>query len=129
MTEYNNIIEIIAPRTIRQVQKNYTPYLNIHLRHQKSQVHKLHRMAKHTDDKNDWLAYKNAKATLNKEITKNKTRYINNKLNNSNNRWNTLKEINNTKGISAPRNIIHNNIIYNNLQKYAILQMITTSKL
>ena len=54
MTEYINIIEIIAPRTIRQVRKNYTPYLNKHLRDQKSQVHKLHLMAKHTDDKNDW---------------------------------------------------------------------------
>ena len=70
MTEYNNIIEIIAPRTIRQVCKNYTPYLNKHLRHKNYQLQKLHRMAKHTDDKNDWLAYKNAKATLNKEITK-----------------------------------------------------------
>ena len=72
MTEFNNIIEIIAPRTKRQVRKNYTPYLNKHLRHQKTQLHNLHRMAKHTDDINDWLAYKNAKAVLNKEITKKK---------------------------------------------------------
>ena len=74
-------------------------------------------MAKHTDDINDWLAYKNAKATLNKEISKNKTQYINNKLENSNGRWNTLKEIDNTKDITAPRNIIHKDIIYNNPQK------------
>ena len=58
-------------------------------------------MAKHTDDKNDWLAYKNAKATINKEITKNETQYINNKHNNSNDRWNTLQEINHTKGITS----------------------------
>merc|ERR1712240_161185 len=99
------------------VRKNYTPYLNKHLRHQKTQLHNLHRRAKHTDDINDWLAYKNAKATLSKEITKNKTQYINNKLNNSNDRLNTLQEINNTKGITAPRNIIHTKIIYNNPQK------------
>ena len=27
MSEYNNIIDIISPRTIRQVCKNYTPYI------------------------------------------------------------------------------------------------------
>ena len=28
MSEFNNIIDIISPRTIRQVRKNYTPYIN-----------------------------------------------------------------------------------------------------
>merc|ERR1712240_888005 len=35
MREYNNIIEIIAPRTNRQVKKNYTPYLDKETREEK----------------------------------------------------------------------------------------------
>merc|ERR1712240_873999 len=35
MREYNNIIEIIAPQTKRQVKKNYTPYLNKETREEK----------------------------------------------------------------------------------------------
>ena len=86
MTEYNNIIDIISPKTIRQVLKNYTPYINKTLRQKQQKLHKLHLRAKHTGDKTDWTEYKNNKATINKEITKNKTDYINKKLNNSTNR-------------------------------------------
>lgn len=31
MSEYNNIIDIVSPHIIRQVQKNYTPYINKNL--------------------------------------------------------------------------------------------------
>ena len=117
MTEYNNIIDIISPRTIRQVLKNYTPYINKTLRQKQRQLHKLHIRAKHTGDTTDWTEYKNNKATINKEISTNKTNYINKKLNNSTDRWKTLQDINNTKGITTPRNIIHNNKIYNNIQQ------------
>ena len=55
--------------------------------------------AKHIGDKTDWTEYKNNKATLNKEIQTNKTNYINKKLNSSTDRWRTLQDINNTKGI------------------------------
>merc|ERR1712240_504801 len=48
MTEYNNIIEIIAPRTKRQVRKNYTPHLNKTTRQQKHNLQNLHNKAKHS---------------------------------------------------------------------------------
>lgn len=72
--------------------------------------------AKHSRDKTDWTEYKNNKATLKKEIHNNKKNHINKKLNNSTDRWRTLQDINNTKGITTPRNIIHNNKIHNNTQ-------------
>merc|ERR1712115_534408 len=117
MTEYNNIIDIISPRTIRQVLKNYTSYINKTLRQKQRHLHKLHIRAKHTGDTTHWTKYKNNKATVNKEISTNKTNYINKKLDNSTDIWKTLQDINNTKGITTPRNIIHNNQIYNNIQQ------------
>ena len=74
----------------------------------------MHIRAKHTGDKTDWTAYKNAKAAINKQINQNKTKSINKKLDNSTDRWKTLQDINNTKGITTPRCIVHNNNIYNN---------------
>ena len=80
MNEYDNIIDIICPRIIRQVWKNYTPYINKKLRIKKLNLHKLHRQAKHSRNATDWLIYKNTKATINKEISLNKTKYINKNL-------------------------------------------------
>ena len=77
MSEYNNIIEIISPRTIRQIRRNYTPYLTKKLIKKKQYLYRLHIRAKHTKDNTDWTEYKNLKATLNKEINNNKTNYIN----------------------------------------------------
>ena len=68
MTEYNNTIDIISPRTIRQVRKNYTPYINKTLQQKQRQLHKLYIRAKHTGDITDWTNYKNNKASLNKQI-------------------------------------------------------------
>merc|ERR1711954_500391 len=73
--------------------------------------------AKHTGNTTHWTEYKNNKPIVNKEITLNKTNYINKKLDNSTDRWKTLQNINNTKGITTPRNMIHNNKIYNNIQQ------------
>ena len=38
-------------------------------------------------------------------------------MDNSNDRWTTIKDINNTKGITTSPSIIHNNKIYNNTQQ------------
>ena len=116
MLEYNNIIELISPCTIRQIRRNYNPYLNKKLIKKKQYLHRLHIRAKHTKDNTDWTEYKNLKATLNKEIHTNKTNYINKRLDDSNDRWSTLQDINNTKGVTTPRNIIHNNKIFNYIQ-------------
>merc|ERR1712240_1009178 len=70
MKEFNNIIDMIAPQTKRQVRKNYTPYLNKETRKEKHKLHKLHTKAKHTQEFNHWREYKNQKATLNKKINK-----------------------------------------------------------
>merc|ERR1712240_180343 len=48
MREFNNIIEIIAPRTKRQVKKNYTPYLNKETREGKKKLNQMHNKAKQT---------------------------------------------------------------------------------
>merc|ERR1712240_586638 len=117
MKEYNNIIKIIAPQTKRQVKKNYTPYINKETRQEKQNLHKLHTKAKQTQDANDWKEYKNNKATLNKKINKQKTEYINKKLDQSIDRWKTLKEINNTKSFRSPRSITNKDEITSNIKE------------
>ena len=52
--EYNNIIDILSPRIIRQVLKNYTPYMNKKIRHKKQHLQNLHTKAKHTGHNPDW---------------------------------------------------------------------------
>ena len=89
MREFNNIIEIIAPRTKRQVKKNYTPYLNKETREGKKKLNQMHNKAKHTQQDDDWREYKNYRATINKQIDRQKQEYINKKLNNSEDRWKT----------------------------------------
>ena len=114
MSEFNNVIEIIAPCTIKQERKNYAPYINTTLRNKQRILQRLYNKAKKTKCNEDWLNYKNTKARLNKEVSQQKKKYISNKLNNSNDRWKTLKDLNNTNAITTPRNIIKNNKIYNN---------------
>merc|ERR1712240_160382 len=77
MREYNNIIDMIAPQTKRQVRKNYTPYLNKETRQERHNLQQLHTKEKHTQDTNHWNEYRNTKAILNKNINKVKTEYIN----------------------------------------------------
>ena len=81
MSEFNNIIEIIAPCKIKQEQKNYTPYINKIMRYKQRKFRKLYDKAKRSNNDEDWLKYKNTKATLNKEIAQSKKIYIANKLN------------------------------------------------
>ena len=83
MREYNNIIEIIAPRTKRQVKKNYTPYLNKETREGKKKLYQMHNKAKLTQDNDHWREYKNYRATINKKIDNQKQEYIKKKLDNS----------------------------------------------
>ena len=58
MSEFNNIIDIIAPCTIKQVRKNYTPYISKVLRQKQKELKKLHNKAKRTQNSKDWLKYK-----------------------------------------------------------------------
>ena len=98
MSEFNNVIEIIAPCTTKQEQKIHAPYIDIY----------------DTKCNEDWLKYKNTKARLNKEASQKRKKYIADKLDNSNDRWKALKDLNNANAITTPRNIIKNNKIYNN---------------
>merc|ERR1712240_162034 len=50
-------------------------------------------------------------------IDKQKQEYINKKLNNSEDRWKTLNEINNKSTFMSPRNIIHNDSIITNIRE------------
>merc|ERR1712240_964750 len=86
MRELNNIIEIIAPRTKRQVKKNYTLYLNQETREGKKKLYQINKKAKQTQQNEDWREYKNHRATINKQIDRQKQEYINKKLNNSEDR-------------------------------------------
>ena len=112
MSEFNNIIDIIAPRTIKQVRKNCTPYISKTLRQKQQQLRKLHIKAKRTQDNADWTKYKNTKATVNKLVSQHKIKYISNKLDDSNDRWKTIQDLNNKRATTTPRNIINNNKIY-----------------
>ena len=46
MSEFNNIIEIIAPCKSKQEQKNYTPYINKIMRYKQRKLRKLYDKAK-----------------------------------------------------------------------------------
>ena len=113
MSEYNNVIEIIAPCTIKQVHKNYTQYINKVLHQKQKNLKKLYNKAKRTKNNEDWLKYKNTKASINKEISQQKKKYTTDKLDNSNDRWKTVKDLNNTNAITTPRSIIKDNKIFN----------------
>ena len=54
---------------------------------------------------------------LNKKINKQKQDYINKKLDNSGDRWKTLKELNNTKTFTSPRSIINKEEIITNIKE------------
>merc|ERR1712240_891276 len=117
MRGINNIIEIIAPRTKRQVKKNYTPYLNKETREGKKKLYQMHKKAKQTQQNDDWREYKNYRATINKQIDRQKQEYINKKLDNSEDRWKTLNEINNKSTFTSPRSIIYKDSIITNIQE------------
>merc|ERR1712240_944761 len=117
MREFNNIIEIIAPKTKRQVKKNYTPYLNKETREGKKKLYQMHNKAKQTQQNDDWREYKNYRATINKQIDRQKQEYINKKLDNSEDRWKTLNEINNKTTFTSPRSIIYKDTIITNIQE------------
>merc|ERR1712240_571652 len=61
--------------------------------------------------------YKNQRAIINKQVDKQKQEYITKKLNNSENRWKTLNEINNKPTFTSPRSIIHKDAITTNIQE------------
>merc|ERR1712240_982285 len=61
--------------------------------------------------------YKNQRAIINKQVDKQKQEYITNKLNNSENRWKTLNDINNKSTFASPRSIIHKDAITTNIQE------------
>merc|ERR1712240_36348 len=117
MREFNNIIEIIAPRTKRQVKKNYTPYLNKETREAKKKLNEMHNKAKQTQQDDDWREYKNQRAIINKQVDTQKQEYITKRLNNSENRWKTLNDINNKSTFESPRSIIHKDAITTNIQE------------
>merc|ERR1712240_629180 len=117
MREFNNIIEIIAPRTKRQVKKNYTPYLNKETREGKKKLYQMHKKAKQTQENDNWREYKNYRATINKQIDGQKQEYINKKLDNSKDRWKTVNEINNKTTFTSPRSIIYKDSIITNIQE------------
>ena len=77
----------------------------------------MHARAKQTQDDEHWREYKNHKATLNKKINKQKQEYIKKKLDNSEDRWKTLNEINNIKTFTFPRSIIHKEEIITNIKE------------
>merc|ERR1712240_219430 len=114
MSEINNTIEIIAPCTVKQEQKIYAPYIDTNLRNKQRILQKLYNKAKCTKNNEDWLNYKNKKAKINKDAAKQRKKYIANKLNSANDRWKALKDLNNKNQITALRNIIKDDKIYNN---------------
>merc|ERR1712240_255237 len=114
MSEINNTIEIIAPCTVKQEQKIYAPYIDTNLRNKQRILQKLYNKAKSTKNNEDWLNYKDKKARINKDAANQRKKYIANKLNSANDRWKTLKDLNNKNPITTPRNIMEGNKIYNN---------------
>ena len=68
-SEFNNVIEIIAPCTVKQERKNYAPYINTTLRNKQRILQQLYNKARKTKCNEDWLKYKNTKAKLNKEVS------------------------------------------------------------
>ena len=74
----------------------------------------MYNKAKCTKNNEDWLNYKNKKAKINKDAAKQRKKYIANKLNSANDRWKALKDLNNKNQITAPRNMIKDDKIYNN---------------
>ena len=74
-----------------------------------------------TGSTSDWTNFKNHKTTLDKDITKSQKQYISDKLNNTTDRWKTLKEINKQTNGTHPQLIVHNNkVIYSAIRKFTV---------
>ena len=74
----------------------------------------LLKTAERTGQTLDWIEYKNKKTLLDKDISKRQTKYINDRLDNTNDRWKTLKDITKTNKSDPSWTIVHNNkVIYN----------------
>ena len=66
-----------------------------------------------TNQTTDWNEHKNFKATLDKDIAARQSQYTNRKLNNSNDRWKTVREVNNNLKSQPPRTLVTNTkVIY-----------------
>ena len=76
MTELNIIIDCIAPQNVRQVKKNYLPYMTKDLRQRQQTVKNLHTTAKISNDNNDWLNFRNSNAQFKKDIDNRQKQYI-----------------------------------------------------
>ena len=102
ISELNGIINIIAPSKIVQVRKNYILYMNEDLIQRQQTKTQLYNKAKMTGSTSDCTNIKNHKTTLVKDITNRQKQYINDKLNNTTDRWKTLKDINKTNKSDPP---------------------------
>merc|ERR1712030_20240 len=99
------------PPKIVQYRKDYLPYLDSDIRQQQTETQDLLATAINSQDQDDWTAYINKRNTTQKIINKAKKQYTTYRLGQTNNKWRTIKNMNNTNKIQPPNKLKHNNTI------------------
>ena len=108
--ELNSIINVISPSKVIQFLKNYIPYFDNDIKQNLQTKQNLLKHAMTTNDPNDWRNFKNFRNNLTRLIDKAKTKFYGDKFSNSNDKWQTLKNLTESKKNTSPNNIIFNNI-------------------
>ena len=97
--ELNSIINVIAPSKIIQFSNNYIPYFDNNIKQNLQTKQNLLKNAMTTNNPDDWRNFKNFRNNLTRLIDKAKTKFYSNKFSNSNDKWQTLKNVTESKKI------------------------------
>ena len=133
INELSLIIECIAPSKKVQCSKNYAPWINQEFIRESKIKDELHRIAKVSNNGDDWRKFRAQRNLVNNLNKSNKSAYYNFKLNikrdengdenkfqndiKSKEMWKTFKELSNTNTQVPPRLILHDGNLVTSVKK------------
>ena len=133
MNELSIIIECIAPSKKIQCNNSYVPWLNEEFQRESKIKDNLHRIAKGTNNEEDWRNFRAQRNLVTKMNKANKSKYFNYQLNIKKNdngdeykyqndvqskiMWGTFKNLTKTNKQLPPRVILHNGNLVTSVKK------------
>ena len=133
MNELSIIIECIAPSKKIQCTKSYAPWINGDFLRESKLKDKLHKIAKGSNNEEDWRKFRAQRNLVTKMNKGNKSNYYNYRLNIKKNEngdeskyqndiqskvmWGTFKNLTNTSKQAPPRVIIYNGNLVTSVKK------------
>ena len=121
-SEFNSIIDFLAPLKVVNLKKNYAPYLSNELKDQIKNTDKLLTNAIKSKTQDDWRKYRHEKNALNKKIDDAKTGYLKYKIGHPKKGWKVLNEFKGNLKAHPPSKLIHKNKLVSSPQAIANIQ-------